>query len=92
MMKVNDKFVFPEELDLDSVLDQSCSMPSQRSAPTKSKAKNKDKNVYQLHAILMHKGDIGFGHYFAYIRPTIDDEWYEFNDQRVTPALKGVIF
>lgn len=40
----------------------------------------------------MHKGDIGFGHYFAYIRPTLEDEWYEFNDQRVTPVIKGVIF
>ena len=47
------------------------------------------KNVYHLHAILVLRGGIGSGHYYAFIRPNLEDKWYEFNDSAVTPVLKS---
>lgn len=38
-------------------------------------------NKYKLHSIIMHKGEVSSGHYFAYIRNRVDkDYWWEFND------------
>lgn len=45
--------------------------------------------MYHLHSILVHRGGIGAGHYYAFIRPTLEDKWYEFNDQSVSPVLKS---
>ena len=42
-----------------------------------------------MHSILIHRGTLGAGHYFAFIKPTIDDQWYEFNDSLVTPIIKS---
>ena len=32
------------------------------------------------------------GHYYAYIRPELDDRWFEFNDARVTEVSKHRAF
>ncbi len=32
---------------------------------------------------------MGAGHYYAFIRPNLDDKWYEFNDSNVTEVLKS---
>ena len=56
-------------------------------------------NVYILHSVLVHQGDVGGGHYYAYIRPTTehfnyssstsssssrkDTQWFRFNDEVV---------
>lgn len=45
------------------------------------------KNQYELLAILVHSGTREQGHYYAYIRPQIaTEDWFEFNDERVTPV------
>lgn len=41
---------------------------------------------------MIHRGNVGAGHYFAFIRPTKEDNWYEFNDSSVTPIVKGSAF
>ena len=28
------------------------------------------------------------GHYYAFIKPSLEDKWFEFNDSRVTPIVK----
>jgi ubiquitin carboxyl-terminal hydrolase 7 len=38
---------------------------------------------------LIHRGGYGAGHYYTYIRPTLEDKWYEFNDSKVTRVLKS---
>jgi ubiquitin carboxyl-terminal hydrolase 7 len=43
--------------------------------------------LYHLHSILIHKGGAGVGHYYAFIKPTIQDSWYKFNDNKVSPVL-----
>lgn len=54
-------------------------------------------DVYVLHSVLVHIGDVNGGHYHAFIRPTIDisgDEpkkpvqWFKFDDETVTAATR----
>lgn len=35
---------------------------------------------------MTHTGSANFGHYRAFVRAHLDDEWFEFNDSRVSPA------
>ena len=72
MMKINERFDIEEVLDLDDLLEFD-----------ESSDKN-IRNLYHLHSIVMHKGSVNAGHYFAYIRnsPT-KDRWLEFNDEIV---------
>lgn len=42
-----------------------------------------------MHAILIHRGGLRAGHYYAFIKPNLDDKWYEFNDSSVTEVLKS---
>jgi len=62
---------------------------------------------YKLHAVLVHSGDANFGHYYAYIKPSLASEvassgkltksgssgggWFKFDDQRVTPVPIEVV-
>jgi ubiquitin carboxyl-terminal hydrolase 7 len=32
---------------------------------------------------------MGAGHYYAFIRPNLDDKWFEFNDSNVVEVLKS---
>lgn len=38
---------------------------------------------YELISVLVHQGIAGGGHYFAYCRPTVKNEWFCFNDDHV---------
>jgi ubiquitin C-terminal hydrolase len=43
--------------------------------------------VYSLHSVLVHRGDVHGGHYYAYIRPSADvanGQWAKFDDESVT--------
>ena len=42
-----------------------------------------DNTVYDLSAISEHQGQYGSGHYIAYCKNSINDKWYEFNDDDV---------
>ncbi|CAJ1426372.1 unnamed protein product [Effrenium voratum] len=39
---------------------------------------------YQLHSVVVHSGDVNSGHYYAYIRPNLDERWVKFDDDNVT--------
>jgi len=41
-------------------------------------------NVYRLHSVLVHSGGPNGGHYYAFIRPLTSEQWYKFDDERVT--------
>ena len=45
----------------------------------------KDEN-YELFGVLVHSGSAYMGHYYAYLRPTRDSQWFKFNDTIVTPV------
>lgn len=67
-VKINDKFEFGEEINLDDFLE----------SPNPD-----DPADYVLHAVLVHSGDNYGGHYVAYITPTGDGNWFKFDDDVV---------
>lgn len=86
-MKIHDHFKFPLVLELDQYL-------AEDSPPESKKVPNK----FLLHSVLVHAGDVGGGHYYAYIRPSSsydysqtdkvdrDSQWFKFDDEHVTRA------
>jgi ubiquitin carboxyl-terminal hydrolase 7 len=72
MMKVNDRYEFPEVWDAAPYLSES----ADRSEPW----------IYHLHGVLVHSGDLNAGHYYAFLKPTKDGHYYKFDDDRVTRA------
>lgn len=41
---------------------------------------------YLLHSVIVHSGGYGSGHYYALIKPKLEDTWYKFNDSVVSFA------
>jgi ubiquitin carboxyl-terminal hydrolase 7 len=71
-VKINDRFEFDEEIDLAPYMEEHPGGPE----------------MYLLHSVLVHSGDVNGGHYYAYIRPDCSDKWFKFNDERVTIATR----
>ncbi|CCH60493.1 hypothetical protein TBLA_0C07020 [Henningerozyma blattae CBS 6284] len=80
LVKVNDRFEFPETIDLSPYMDKEVLK------------KQKGPNNYNLHGVLVHTGDISTGHYYAMIKPTTDDKWYRFDDEKVWRVTKKQVF
>ena len=72
MEKVYSRFEFPDEMDLSEFLAPSVV----QSHPC----------IYTLVGVLVHDGTPEYGHYYAYMRPTVEPKWYRFNDSMVTPV------
>ncbi|ORY41889.1 cysteine proteinase [Rhizoclosmatium globosum] len=72
MVKINDRYEFPNEIDLAPFLDPS--------SPQKGPQK------YLLHGVLVHAGDLTGGHYCAFLRSEKNGKWFKFDDDRVTPV------
>ncbi|KXZ54806.1 hypothetical protein GPECTOR_4g877 [Gonium pectorale] len=73
MVKINDRYEFPEELDLDAGDGKYLAPGADRSV----------RNLYKLHSVLVHSGGVHGGHYYAYIRPD-GKTWFKFDDDRVS--------
>ncbi|SCU98847.1 LAMI_0F16468g1_1 [Lachancea mirantina] len=80
LVKINDRYEFPESIDLAPYVD-----------PEIEKA-SPDKYIYNLHCVLVHSGDISTGHYYAMIKPNLDDQWYRFDDDKVWKVLNYQAF
>lgn len=74
MVKINDRYEFPLQLDLDRENGKYLAPEADKSV----------RNLYTLHSVLVHSGGVHGGHYYAYIRPTLSDQWFKFDDERVT--------
>eukprot|EP00252_Welwitschia_mirabilis_P016663 TRINITY_DN3688_c0_g3_i1.p1 TRINITY_DN3688_c0_g3~~TRINITY_DN3688_c0_g3_i1.p1 ORF type:complete len:1111 (+),score=262.49 TRINITY_DN3688_c0_g3_i1:336-3668(+) len=74
MVKINDRYEFPLQLDLDRDNRKYLSPDADRTV----------RNLYTLHSVLVHSGGLHGGHYYAFIRPTLSDQWFKFDDERVT--------
>ncbi|KAL5702529.1 ubiquitinyl hydrolase 1 [Ranunculus cassubicifolius] len=74
MVKINDKYEFPLTLDLDRDNGKYLSPDSVKGV----------RNLYTLHSVLVHRGGVNRGHYYAFIRPTLSNQWFKFDDERVT--------
>jgi len=73
-VKINDRYEFPLQLDLDRDGGKYLAPDADRST----------RNLYALHSVLVHSGGVHGGHYYAFIRPTLSEQWYKFDDERVT--------
>ncbi|CAD6256428.1 unnamed protein product [Miscanthus lutarioriparius] len=73
-LQINDRYEFPLQLDLDRDNGKYLSPDADRSI----------RNLYTLHSVLVHSGGVHGGHYYAFIWPTLSDQWYKFDDERVT--------
>jgi len=71
-VKINDRFEFPEHLDLDEYLTDNEPTPA----------------IYTLHAVLVHSGDNHGGHYVVFINPKGDGKWCKFDDDVVSRCTK----
>ncbi|SCU89331.1 LADA_0E14884g1_1 [Lachancea dasiensis] len=80
LVKINDRYEFPETIDLSPYLDPG--IQKQGSVPC----------VYNLHCVLVHSGDISAGHYYAMIKPSVKDEWFRFDDDKVWRVTKKQAF
>ncbi len=75
MIKINDRFEFPEILDLTQFLSEAAAEkvdPNETAAEQKGCAAASTEHpapVYSLHSVLVHSGNVHGGHYYAYIRP-----------------------
>ncbi|GLJ42235.1 hypothetical protein SUGI_0874260 [Cryptomeria japonica] len=74
LAKINDRYEFPLELDLDKDDGRYLSSDADRSV----------RNLYSLYSVLVHSGGANAGHYYAFIRPLLSERWYKFNDECVT--------
>jgi len=71
--KIDDRFEFPVEIDLDEFLDET--------------ADRTELWKYRLHSVLVHSGDTHGGHSYALIKPDLYTRWLKFDDDRVTPTI-----
>ena len=70
MTKLNNRFMFPEVLDLSPLC--------------KTVDEEEQEVVYDIQSIVVHVGEYGVGHYYSYVRPDIrSTTWYRFNDDIV---------
>ncbi|KAI3847193.1 hypothetical protein MKX03_033300 [Papaver bracteatum] len=74
MVKINDRYEFPLQLDLDREDGKYLSPYADKSVC----------NLYTLYGVLVHSGGVLGGHYCAFIRPTLSEQWFKFDDERVT--------
>lgn len=51
--------------------------------------REKISDIYKLFAVIVHSGDdVENGHYLIYISPKCDNDWFKFDDSRVSKCLK----
>lgn len=77
MVKINDRHEYPLEINLNDFLEN----------PDGSKPQ-----LYHLHGVLVHSGDVHGGHYCAFLRPMKENRWFKFDDDRVTPVSEKEVF
>ncbi|OHT00034.1 hypothetical protein TRFO_33382 [Tritrichomonas foetus] len=72
MVKINSRFEFPPTIDLSPYL-----------APNADRSKS---SIFDLYGVLVHSGSVNFGHYYAFLRTSTSEQWYQFNDSNVSRA------
>jgi ubiquitin C-terminal hydrolase len=78
--KIHDYFEFPLRLNLQKYLATDSNSQQQN---------DEDDCTYLLHSVLVHSGDVGGGHYYAYIRPSTDHNYKTvYNTNQLMTAMK----
>eukprot|EP01088_Endostelium_zonatum_P000929 TRINITY_DN11203_c0_g1_i1.p1 TRINITY_DN11203_c0_g1~~TRINITY_DN11203_c0_g1_i1.p1 ORF type:complete len:1256 (-),score=407.98 TRINITY_DN11203_c0_g1_i1:170-3937(-) len=76
--KINDRYEYPHSINMTPYF--------------KPGTTHATKPLYRLYAVLVHVGDLHGGHYYAYLRPTIEPKWYKFDDEKVTRVHSNEVF
>ena len=76
--QINDRYEFPEELDLDI---------GDRKYLSKEADATK-RNRFKLHSVLVHSGGTHGGHYYMFSRPD-GTQWLRFDDEKVQCLASG---
>lgn len=79
MVKINDRYEFTHSIDLKPYL-------------AKSSSNYNENWEYELHGVLVHQGDVSVGHYYAMIKPSTEDKWFKFEDDRVVRVTPYQVF
>ena len=82
MIKINDKFEFPPEIDLSPYLAKDVVGNSEDNESESHE--NAKSNIYDLYGVLVHLGNVETGHYYAFLRTSTNPQWYKFDDNCVT--------
>jgi hypothetical protein len=69
MVKVVSRYEFPESIDMGAFL---------------TEKKPGVDMVYDLFGVLVHSGDAREGHFYAFLRTSPSQQWFEFNDSNVS--------
>lgn len=77
--KINDRFEFPLSLDLYPFSSECLGdvLPTDR--------RDRSYYLYKLKGIVVHSGNADSGHYYSFIQDRTNNNWYQFNDESVTP-------
>jgi ubiquitin C-terminal hydrolase len=67
MRKIHDYFEFPSYMNLDEFIGEDVLAANELA---RASGQDVPTNDYVLHSVLVHTGDYGGGHYYAYIRPS----------------------
>jgi hypothetical protein len=72
--KIHNHYEFPTILQLDEYLVKDGNQDDSNNQ--NQNHQNQEQNRYLLHSVLVHSGDAGGGHYYAYIRPYTDTNYH----------------
>ncbi|KDR67782.1 hypothetical protein GALMADRAFT_231689 [Galerina marginata CBS 339.88] len=78
MVKVQDRYEYPETLDLSEFIDGN----ADRSSPW----------IYKLHSVMVHSGNLHGGQYSVLVKPSSTSKWLKFDDDRVTPVTEKEVY
>jgi Ubiquitin carboxyl-terminal hydrolase len=87
--KINDPVSFPLTLDLRDL----CQNNKEETSTDSTSTDDDGSLTYDLQAIVVHAGEYGSGHYYAYVRPDVrQDTWYRFNDHIVDAVTFSEVY
>ncbi len=98
MVKINDHYEYYDEINLSKYIEKNTNkdifnLNQNETENNNLNNENLNDNIYTLHSVVVHQGNATSGHYYAYIKPSINKkEWLLFNDDLVKPADPYEIF
>ena len=80
------KYLIPDKEDTSetNIKENEKGADEQEGEKAESKSNDNELTKYELFSIMIHSGSATGGHYYAYIKCFETDQWYNFNDERVT--------
>lgn len=80
------KYIIPKKEETNETTHEETEKRAKEQTEETPESKENDNELtkYELFSIMIHSGSATGGHYYAYIKCFETDQWYNFNDERVT--------